>query len=244
MRALEAAGEAGAIDVTWIGRGWARARGGHGCRPGAGRARPRRASTHRHAAIGRPTPPGGAAVRCGTGGPGAQAKLDVGLADDARTEKHAARCSPRGLDWPRARRLARRRRAAPSVTGRVTCTGLHDAMLARGRSPSSPRASTLLRARRSLATVTGCHADLAVDLPAWLVHGRPRRAGSVTRGLTFSYLVLRRDGRRLSDAVPARQDASCLRMVSGPMPEHGQARGVSVRRAPVRHGPASFRGRG
>jgi hypothetical protein len=43
-----------------------------------------------------------------------------------------------------------------------------------------------------------CHEDLPVDLPPWLVP-LARAAGLRWQGLTFSYLVLRRDGRRLFD---------------------------------------------
>src|SRR3712207_8562489 len=39
-----------------------------------------------------------------------------------------------------------------------------------------------------------CHEDLAVDLPPWTVP-LARAAGLRWQGLTFSYLVLRKDGR-------------------------------------------------
>lgn len=43
-----------------------------------------------------------------------------------------------------------------------------------------------------------CHEDLPVDLPPWVVP-LARAAGLRWQRLTFSYLVLRRDGRRLAD---------------------------------------------
>ncbi len=46
-----------------------------------------------------------------------------------------------------------------------------------------------------------CHEDLEVDLPAWLVP-IARGAGLRYQGLTFSYLVLRRDGKTLVGALP------------------------------------------
>lgn len=46
-----------------------------------------------------------------------------------------------------------------------------------------------------------CHEDLAVDLPEWLVP-LARAAGLRWQGLTFSYLVLRRDGAAMTDALP------------------------------------------
>jgi ribosomal protein RSM22 (predicted rRNA methylase) len=45
-----------------------------------------------------------------------------------------------------------------------------------------------------------CHEDLAVDLPKW-VAPLARAAGLRFQGLTFSHLVLRRDGRRLLDEL-------------------------------------------
>jgi ribosomal protein RSM22 (predicted rRNA methylase) len=48
-----------------------------------------------------------------------------------------------------------------------------------------------------------CHEDVAVDLPPWL-EPVARAAGLRWQGITFSYLVLRRDGERtLADALPA-----------------------------------------
>ena len=48
-----------------------------------------------------------------------------------------------------------------------------------------------------------CHEDLAVDLPSWVVP-LARAAGLRWQGLTFSYLVLRRDGNTMSAAAPYR----------------------------------------
>lgn len=45
-----------------------------------------------------------------------------------------------------------------------------------------------------------CHEDVAIDLPPWLVPVA-RAAGLRFEGLTFSYLVLRRDGARLVDGA-------------------------------------------
>jgi len=57
-----------------------------------------------------------------------------------------------------------------------------------------------------------CHENVPIDLPAWLVPVA-RAAGLRREGLTYSYLVLRRDGVRLVDAL---SDASShrLRVVS------------------------------
>ncbi len=58
-----------------------------------------------------------------------------------------------------------------------------------------------------------CHEDLAdVSLPPWLVPVA-KAAGLRWEGLTWSYLVLRRDGKTLRDALPG---GTPLRMVSQP----------------------------
>lgn len=57
-----------------------------------------------------------------------------------------------------------------------------------------------------------CHEDLDVDLPEWLVP-IARGAGLRYQGLTFSYLVLRRDGRTLRGAFA--DDLALFRDVSG-----------------------------
>lgn len=64
-----------------------------------------------------------------------------------------------------------------------------------------------------------CHEDLDVDLPPWL---RPVAADAGLRwqGLTFSYLVLRKDGRSLR-AIVARGPA-LVRMVSSPIVTKGK----------------------
>lgn len=65
-----------------------------------------------------------------------------------------------------------------------------------------------------------CHEDLPLALPPWLVP-IARGAGLRVEGLTFSYLVLRRDGRSLRDVVrgPALVP---LRVVSQPLVSKGK----------------------
>ncbi len=62
-----------------------------------------------------------------------------------------------------------------------------------------------------------CHEDLDVDLPPWLVPVA-RTAGLRWQGLTFSYLVLRKDGLRACAAGAA----PLLRVVSGPVVTKGK----------------------
>jgi hypothetical protein len=64
-----------------------------------------------------------------------------------------------------------------------------------------------------------CHEDLDVDLPPWLAPVAAR-AGLRWQGLTFSYLVLRKDGRSLRDY--ARPGAALVRMVSEPIVTKGK----------------------
>jgi hypothetical protein len=61
-----------------------------------------------------------------------------------------------------------------------------------------------------------CHEDLDVDLPPWLVPVA-RAAGLRWQGLTFSYLVLRKDGQTQATGRPRR-----LRVVSGPVVTKGK----------------------
>lgn len=63
-----------------------------------------------------------------------------------------------------------------------------------------------------------CHEDLAVELPAWLVP-TARGAGLRYEGLSFSYLVLRRDETTLRSLLPA---AGLVRAVSGPLVSKGK----------------------
>ncbi len=64
-----------------------------------------------------------------------------------------------------------------------------------------------------------CHEDLDVDLPPWLVPVA-RGAGLRWEGLTFSYLVLRRDLRTLGGAVS--RGPSTVRVVSGMLRTKGK----------------------
>ena len=63
-----------------------------------------------------------------------------------------------------------------------------------------------------------CHEDLAVDLPGWLVP-IARAAGLRWQGLTFSYLVLRKDGRSVASLLP---EGVRLRVVSGALVSKGK----------------------
>lgn len=69
-----------------------------------------------------------------------------------------------------------------------------------------------------------CHEDLSVDLPPWLVP-LAREAGLRWQRLTFSYLVLRRDGHRLRDRLPSADSPGRvhLRVISERMKTKGKS---------------------
>jgi ribosomal protein RSM22 (predicted rRNA methylase) len=96
---------------------------------------------------------------------------------------------------------------------------VRDALAVRGHAPFAP----CLHAAPCpmLADPNGwCHEDLPVDLPA-PVAALARAAGLRWQGLTFSYLVLRKDGRTLRDALGERAPHA-LRVVSGPIVTKGK----------------------
>jgi ribosomal protein RSM22 (predicted rRNA methylase) len=66
-----------------------------------------------------------------------------------------------------------------------------------------------------------CHEDLPVNLPPWLVPVA-RTAALRRQGLTFSYLVLRNDGVRLDNVLTRRSGAASLRVVSELMRSKGK----------------------
>jgi SAM-dependent methyltransferase len=66
-----------------------------------------------------------------------------------------------------------------------------------------------------------CHEDLRVDLPSWLVPVA-RAAGLRHEGLTFSYLVLRRDGTTIASAQRASPGEVLLRVVSDRIKSKGK----------------------
>jgi SAM-dependent methyltransferase len=146
-------------------------------------------------------------------------ELDVGAPEDVRVERHAKllatwldrRVEPHGslvVVEPalrdRSRHLHRVRDVLAASGATIFAPCLHAAPC-----PALARETDW------------CHEDLDVDLPAWLVPVA-RAAGLRREGLTFSYLVLRKDGTTLarSSAVPA--SATRLRVVSGAIATKGK----------------------
>jgi Mitochondrial small ribosomal subunit Rsm22 len=144
-------------------------------------------------------------------------ELDVGEPPDVRVERHAALLGDlleRNLESHGALVVIE-----PALRDRTRhLHRVRDVLAARGATVFAP----CLHARPCPALVAGgdwCHEDLPIDLPRWLVPVA-RAAGLRREGLTFSYLVLRRDGARLADHAgeigPAatRAGAGRLRVVS------------------------------
>ena len=216
-RALEAAGEVGAVEATWIDSD-ARALE---VATAVARGRAGKAAVEMRArTMARPVGvfddlPRFDLVLAGQ----VLSELDVGASDDARVERHAAllatwlerHVEPHGslvVVEPalrdRSRHLHRVRDALAASGATVFAPCLHA-----GSCPA-------------LAHETDwCHEDLAVDLPTWLVPVA-RAAGLRYEGLTFSYLVLRRDGSTLANAIAASTTATRLRVVSGAIRSKGK----------------------
>lgn len=150
-------------------------------------------------------------------------EMDAGLPEAERVEKHVALVSrlvredltPRGslvLIEPALRDRSRHLHA------------VRDALAEAGVTIFAP----CLHARRCPALVREndwCHEDLAIELPPWLVPVA-RGAGLRFEGLTFSYLVLRRDDLTLAKALTpgtrASGDSLVARAVSGPLVSKGK----------------------
>jgi ribosomal protein RSM22 (predicted rRNA methylase) len=131
-------------------------------------------------------------------------ELDVGEPPDVRVDRHAALLGAlldRNVDAHGALVVVE-----PALRDRTRhLHRVRDVLAARGATVFAP----CLHAGPcpALAVETDwCHEDLPIDLPRWLVPVA-RAAGLRREGLTFSYLVLRRDGVRLADHAGHADDA-------------------------------------
>jgi SAM-dependent methyltransferase len=147
-------------------------------------------------------------------------ELDVGLADEERAARHADVIAT----WLERRAVASGSLVVVEPALRDRTRALHrvrDLLVARaGVTLFAP----CLHAGHcpALARPTDwCHEDLPVDLPGWL-EPVARCAGLRREGLTFSYLVLRKDGVRLADQLHAGPSAAKLRVVSSLLPSKGK----------------------
>ncbi|HEY1691577.1 MAG TPA: small ribosomal subunit Rsm22 family protein [Polyangiaceae bacterium] len=225
-RALEAAGGRGTIDATWVdpdaqaldvALAVARARQGRG----AVEVRPTASSRGLDSlgALG-----GLAAFDVVLAGQ-LLSELDVGAPEGARLERHATllRRWLDGLVRPDGSLVV----IEPALRDRTRhLHRVHDALLEGGGGAGGGATvfAPCVHAGRCPALRhegDWCHEDLPVDLPAWLVPVA-RAAGLRFEGLTFSYLVLRKDGRRLADPFVLPPTAARLRVVSGPIRSKGK----------------------
>ncbi|HEX4446828.1 MAG TPA: small ribosomal subunit Rsm22 family protein [Polyangiaceae bacterium] len=243
-RALKAAGATAGLDVTWVdndgealdlGAAILRARAG-GADAVEIRLRARAASLASASALGRFD-----VVLLGQ----VLSELDVGSPGEARLARHVElirsllrdRCADEGPGGAvvviepalreRARHLHRVRDALAATGVPVFAPCLHsDACPALAREGD------------------WCHEDLEVDLPAWL-WPVARAAGLRREGLSFSYLVLHRAGRRLVDALasPSAPGPARLRVVSEEIRTKGKREAFVCGECASPAGPVAARAR-
>jgi hypothetical protein len=148
-------------------------------------------------------------------------ELDVGRGADERVERHARLL----LDWLERHTAESGSLVVIEPALRDRTRHLHrvrDAVAAAGATVFAPCLHS--DACPALARETDwCHEDFPLDLPAWLTPVA-RAAGLRREGLSFSYLVLRNDGRHLLDTFgPVSERVTRLRVVSNVMPSKGKS---------------------
>jgi ribosomal protein RSM22 (predicted rRNA methylase) len=149
-------------------------------------------------------------------------ELDVAMDPQARAAKHAALVADllERVVAPDGALVV----VEPALRDRTRhLHAVRDLLVARGSTVFAP---CLHAAACPVLATAGdwCHEDLEVDLPAWVVP-LARAAGLRWQRLTFSHLVLRRDGRRLFDEIERRDGAPRvhLRVISELMRTKGKA---------------------
>jgi hypothetical protein len=147
-------------------------------------------------------------------------ELDVGLDDSARLNRHAAIL--RGLLDRHTAEHGSLVIIEPALRERTRhLHALRDRLVSLGATvfaPCTHAAPCPALARES----DWCHEDIPVDLPGWLVPVA-RAAGLRREGLTFSYLVLRKDGLSLAQLLGTPPPTGRpLRVVSSQMRSKGK----------------------
>ncbi len=217
-RALEAAGQRGDLDAVWVDSDAAAMALG----TELGEARGPTPVRIRVRTIASETPRGGPPFDLVLLGQ-VLSELDRGLAPDARVAKHAerlrvlleSRVAPNGSLVVIEPALRERTRHLHAVRDLVLAAA---AGVEAGKREAVTVFAPCLHAGAcpALAAVGDwCHEDLPVDLPPWLAP-LARAAGLRWQGLTFSYLVLRKDGATLAErGFP-------YRVISGPLVTKGK----------------------
>jgi len=215
LRALETSGAAGSIDATWIDHDALALQLGSRVVQQARTAGLLRSAITIHEHVGKldakvPGRPYDLVLACQV-----MCELDPTLTEGARAQKLAARI---GAWLPLVADTGSLVIIEPALRDRTRVLHqVRDLLL-------SQRAATLFAPCLHAAPCPAltdpgdwCHEDLEVDLPAWLIP-IAKQAGLRYQGLTFSYLVLRRDGQSLQTLRP---DAT-LRVVSDSRPQKGK----------------------
>lgn len=196
-RALEAAGKNGEIDATWVDTDEAAMALGQELLRAKGASK---IAIKARSVVAREPPRGGPPFDVILFGQ-VLSEMDRTTADEARVEKHATML---------------RAMVASRITEGGSVIVIEPALRDRSRHLHAVRDRLLAGARAAKEAVSvfapclhtyacpalqhegdWCHEDLPVDLPEWLVP-LARAAGLRWQGLTFAYLVLRRDGRTLA----------------------------------------------
>jgi hypothetical protein len=221
VRALEAAGERGSIDATWLDED------AQALELGAAIVRLRaprgRIGSGMDWSVRRVTRPIAAAGDLGRFDlvlfGHVLSELDVLAPDAARIERHVRLLRVALEEWTedngsvvvvepalrdRTRHLHRVRDGLIALGATIFAPCLHEAPC-----PALAR------------DTDWCHEALPVDLPAWLAPVA-LAAGLRRQGLSFSYLVVRRDGLHLTKRLTVVPGAVHLRMVSDAMPSKGK----------------------
>jgi ribosomal protein RSM22 (predicted rRNA methylase) len=220
VRALEAAGEQGTVEATWVDAD----RKALDVGAALARRRPQRRGVALRIEVnaGPVTALGALGAFDVVVASGLLSELDVGASEPLRVERHAALLS----HVLETRTSARGSLVVVEPALRDRARHLHAVRDALVSSPSSPRTVFAPCLHESPCPALGrtsdwCHDDLPIALPPWLVPVA-RTAGLRYEGLTLAYLVLRKDGVRLVDALVGPIGATRARAVSESMRTKGK----------------------
>ena len=218
VRALEAAGMRGAVEAEWVDADpEALELALEVVREREGRGAVRLSVRTTRASIDRLEPRGHFDVVLASH---LLSELDVGLAPETRLERHAAllasmvreRVGEAGslvIIEPALRDRTRHLHRVRDALATLADVAIFSPCLHRERCPALDRETDW------------CHEDLPIDVPSWLAPVA-RAAGLRRQGLTFSYLVLRRDNRVIGDGLVIPPGSARLRVVSDAMPSKGK----------------------
>jgi hypothetical protein len=220
VRALDAAGERGTVEATWVDPDRTALEVGLAL---ARRAPRRPAVTLRVRTMGGPVAALGALGSFDVVvASGLLSELDVGADPSVRVERHAKLLS-QWLDTQTDRRGALVV-VEPALRDRARhLHAVRDALVSSGSASRTVFAPCLHQASCPALdrAADWCHDDIPIPLPPWLVPVA-RAAGLRYEGLTLAYLVVRNGGVRLVDLLDAPAGATRARVVSESMHTKGK----------------------